>query len=570
MKKIVQLIDQDKYIYPITTSTSIVDTTYNKTLHGNIRNLIVTPLTRGIVTLGEGYFNKTDSGYIVSECASLVPYAGVTINIKLPKDMSIQIIYGRMINQPTDNTSHSQDFESNILKDGDTFTFPEVWSWSRETWKSYGDLYRVKFMGNNINIPYILDCLNNGSISLTYENPYGNIIDNNADIEHYIRSIQVKSVNNYTIKYLPTFAHASDFHSDMVRLQNYLDYCDYLGLKVAVITGDFCSQTTSDGFSNYLEQFENHKVIPIICTGNHDKTTCYGKTNVPKYNEFFQKVATKYNYQVSDLSKDYYYLDVNIEDQNIRFIALDQYEVRTYGYNISEAQTRWFIDTLNSTPAGYKIFVLMHQKEVPVVKEINEITKVPKPNGQPPEIVIHNTTKIGNGTFYEETMAYDDSAKTEANKQRGDVLLHIIKLFQSKSKNTTPIKVTQPKNGESFTLGAEEIDFTSAQEEFVAFMSGHTHRDTIGINGENAESGEIIDNYLRGTTHTYQLHLNISANSTARYNLRDLPTNMGKSHKSDLFNIYSIEDNNINVVRVGASVSHESKVRLIDKIPYKQ
>ena len=557
MKKIVQLIDQDKYIYPITTSTSIVDTTYNKTLHGNIRNLIVTPLTRGIVTLGEGYFNKTDSGYIVSECVSLVPYAGVTINIKLPKDMSIQIIYGRMINQPTDNTSHSQDFESNILKDGDTFTFPEVWSWSRETWKSYGDLYRVKFMGNNINIPYILDCLNNGSISLTYENPYGNIIDNNADIEHYIRSIQVKSVNNYTIKYLPTFAHASDFHSDMVRLQNYLDYCDYLGLKVAVITGDFCSQTTSDGFSNYLEQFENHKVIPIICTGNHDKTTCYGKTNVPKYNEFFQKVATKYNYQVSDLSKDYYYLDVNIEDQNIRFIALDQYEVRTYGYNISEAQTRWFIDTLNSTPAGYKIFVLIHQKEVPVVKEINEITTVPKPNGQPPEIVIHNTTKIGNGTFYEETMAYDDSAKTEANKQRGDVLLHIIKLFQSKSKNTTPIKVTQPQNGESFTLGAEEIDFTSAQAEFVAFMSGHTHRDTIGIN-------EYSDSSV------YQLHLNISANSTARYNLRDLPTNMGKSHKSDLFNIYSIEDNNINVVRVGASVSHESKVRLIDKIPYKQ
>ena len=557
MKKIVQLIDQDKYIYPITTSTSIVDTTYNKTLHGNIRNLIVTPLTRGIVTLGEGYFNKTDSGYIVSECVSLVPYAGVTINIKLPKDMSIQIIYGRMINQPTDNTSHSQDFESNILKDGDTFTFPEVWSWSRETWKSYGDLYRVKFMGNNINIPYILNCLNNGSISLTYENPYGNIIDNNADIEHYIRSIQVKSVNNYTIKYLPTFAHASDFHSDMVRLQNYLDYCDYLGLKVAVITGDFCSQTTSDGFSNYLEQFENHKVIPIICTGNHDKTTCYGKTNVPKYNEFFQKVATKYNYQVSDLSKDYYYLDVNIEDQNIRFIALDQYEVRTYGYNISEAQTRWFIDTLNSTPAGYKIFVLMHQKEVPVVKEINEITKVvPKP-GDPPEIVIHNTTKIGNGTFYEETMAYDDSAKTEANKQRGDVLLHIIKLFQSKSKNTTPIKVTQPQNGESFTLGVEEIDFTSAQAEFVAFMSGHTHRDTIGIN-------EYSDSSV------YQLHLNISANSTARYNLRDLPTNMGKSHKSDLFNIYSIEDNNINVVRVGASVSHESKVRLIDKIPYKQ
>ena len=557
MKKIVQLIDQDKYIYPITTSTSIVDTTYNKTLHGNIRNLIVTPLTRGIVTLGEGYFNKTDSGYIVSECVSLVPYAGVTINIKLPKDMSIQIIYGRMINQPTDNTSHSQDFESNILKDGDTFTFPEVWSWSTETWKSYGDLYRVKFMGNNINIPYILDCLNNGSISLTYENPYGNIIDNNADIEHYIRSIQVKSVNNYTIKYLPTFAHASDFHSDMVRLQNYLDYCDYLGLKVAVITGDFCSQTTSDGFSNYLEQFENHKVIPIICTGNHDKTTCYGKTNVPKYNEFFQKVATKYNYQVSDLSKDYYYLDVNIEDQNIRFIALDQYEVRTYGYNISEAQTRWFIDTLNSTPAGYKIFVLIHQKEVPVVKEINEITTVPKPNGQPPEITIHNTTKIGNGTFYEETMAYDDSAKTEANKQSGDVILKIIKLFQSKSKNTTPIKVTQPQNGESFTLGAEEIDFTSAQAEFVAFMSGHTHRDTIGIN-------EYSDSSV------YQLHLNISANSTARYNLRDLPTNMGKSHKSDLFNIYSIEDNNINVVRVGASVSHESKVRLIDKIPYKQ
>ena len=532
MKKIVQLIDQDKYIYPITTSTSIVDTTYNKTLHGNIRNLIVTPLTRGIVTLGEGYFNKTDSGYIVSECASLVPYAGVTINIKLPKDMSIQIIYGRMINQPTDNTSHSQDFESNILKDGDTFTFPEVWSWSTETWKSYGDLYRVKFMGNNINIPYILDCLNNGSISLTYENPYGNIIDNNADIEHYIRSIQVKSINNYTIKYLPTFAHASDFHSDIVRLQNYLDYCDYLGLKVAVITGDFCSQTTSDGFSNYLEQFENHKVIPIICTGNHDKTTCYGKANVPKYNEFFQKVATKYNYQVSDLSKDYYYLDVNIEDQNIRFIALDQYEVRTYGYNISEAQTRWFINTLNSTPAGYKIFVLMHQKEVPIVK-------------------------LAQKTFYEETMAYDDSAKTEANKQSGDVILKIIKLFQSKSKNTTPIKVTQPQNGESFTLGAEEINFTSAQAEFVAFMSGHTHRDTIGIN-------EYSDSSV------YQLHLNISANSTARYNLRDLPTNMGKSHKSDLFNIYSIEDNNINVVRVGASVSHESKVRLIDKIPYKQ
>ena len=59
-------------------------------------------------------------------------------------------------------------------------------------------------------------------------------------------------------------------------------------------------------------------------------------------------------------------------------------------------------------------------------------------------------------------MAYDDSAKTEANKQRGDILLNIIKLFQSKSKNTTPIEVTQSQNGESFTLGAEEIDFTLA------------------------------------------------------------------------------------------------------------
>ena len=51
-------------------TNAIIPTTYNKTLHGNIRNLIVTPLTRGIVTLGEGYFNKTDSGYIVSECAN--------------------------------------------------------------------------------------------------------------------------------------------------------------------------------------------------------------------------------------------------------------------------------------------------------------------------------------------------------------------------------------------------------------------------------------------------------------------------------------------------------------------
>ena len=38
------------------------------------------------------------------------------------------------------------------------------------------------------------------------------------------------------------------------------------------------------------------------------------KTVLNVYNEFFQKVATKYNYQVSDLSKDYYYLDTNIED----------------------------------------------------------------------------------------------------------------------------------------------------------------------------------------------------------------------------------------------------------------
>lgn len=516
MKKIVQITDKEDLIYPITTTDSISQDTYGKNLYEPIRHLIVTPLIKGRISIGTAQLSYDNDSDIISECAMVVPYAGVTINIRLPKGIQIKFIYGKFASQPSDNTAHSQDEESETLVDGSQFTFDEEY-----------DLYRVMFLGTK-DIKYIEQCLKDGSISLTYTNSYGDIINNNKYNEQFVHSIMVQSVNNYTIKYLPTFAHASDFHCDVIRLQNFLDYCDYLKLKVAVITGDFCAQITSDGFSYALEQFNKHNVIPIICPGNHDKATGYNSTTVPKYDTFFKEVAKKYNYNTN--GGHYYYLDVTLESQPVRFISLDQYETNSYGYNVSQKQTLWLIETLKNTPANYKVFIAMHQKEVQIVKDIES------------------------GNFYEETMAYDDSAYTDSGLQRGNILFNIVKLYQKKAKNTTNLTVSQPKNGDSFTINSGAIDFTNTNGQFVAFLSGHTHRDTIGINKADDD--------------TRQLHLNISCDNTSRYNLRDLPVNKGKSHNSDLFNIYSIDNSYVYIARVGSFVSHETNERLHTRINY--
>lgn len=506
----IQLNIKGEVCFPQTTRDNVFYSSPKINKLSHIKHLHVTPLVNGVITKSNGHFEKTPNGNVCSESVMVLPYSEVTVKILMPEDLKLKFFYGTNITLPSDNNSYSQQYESVELSDGDSFTFSNI----------NGNnicMYRAMFYYSNktVDANVIDEMINNGDIQITYHNPYGTIIDRNYEQEKYIHAASIKMNTSTSVKSLPMFTHASDFHGDVYRLQNFLDYNDYLGCKYAVITGDFCAQTSHDDWSYFLEQSLNHNVIPLICPGNHDITN--GGQNARFKTDVTSVLANKYNYNISG-NVNYYYYDAT--DIKIRFIAIDQYEVSSYGYNISSTQASWVINTLKSTPSNYGVVILMHQMEVPINK-VNE-----------------------SDVFFEVDMAYDDSALHDG-LQTGNLLTNIVDAFISKSSKT--ISVTQSKGGTSYSVTADFSTLNSGVC-FIAFASGHTHRDRVGYNSN--------------ATNT-QLHMNISSTCAILPLQRDLPTNGGHGASQDVFNVCTVDNDTktINIVRVGASVTHSLKYR---------
>ena len=495
---------------------------YTSKINSRICNLPILPLTYGLINTSNGHLIKKDSGDIVSECVTTIPIEGMTVNIKLPEKWSVVFYYGTMSLYNNDNLSAAQSQESEILTNGDTFTFE----------KGY-DTYRILFTSeDSISVEGVEEALKNGTAALTYENPYGTIIERNYDNEKLVKSIQLKNTTGTKMEYLPTFAHASDFHGDATGLKECLDYCDYLEISNLVITGDICANLTWDGWSYALEEFKKHKVIPIVCAGNHDFTNGYDTGHPDYYTEFSSKLSEMYNF-VHDSNNPkscYYYYDA--DDIKVRFIVLNQYETPSYGYSISEKQAKWFVETLKTVNEGYGIVVVMHQMEVP----INKVD--------------------GSDMFFEDKMQYDDSALHD-KLQTGNLLTKTIELYINQDQGSISVydrPGTQLKKNYDLSVDFSYID--NENKPFICFCSAHTHRDRIGYNSQ---------------TTTTQLNMNISSSCACHTLLRDIPQDGGKGASRNVINICSIDKSTdtMNIVRIGANYNHNMEPRKQMSIKYK-
>lgn len=501
MANIIRLKDNDdKEAYPIGVH---LGSNYKGNVNGVWRELALLPLINGVVNPTTSHFVPQDNAPVCSD-VMIIPEYPITLHVKLPDNLRMNMYSGYRVNLPNDTDSYSCENVTQGISNGASFTFPE----------SQGQpcMYRAEFYYSDGTYPSFDDIENlirNGEIKITYFSKSDNVFSRNYEQEKLIRGISMKSTSSTSSIRRHIFAHASDLHGDIYRLRNFLDFCSaFNGYITPIITGDIVAQITHDGFNWALYEIDNYGGKWALTTGNHD--VCYGgdfKIFHTILNSYLEGRGVTLPSSIVNNSASYYSITID----NTVIICIDQYDnLARSGYNISQTQAQWIIDTLKNVPSGNNILIAMHQMEVP----INPIE--------------------GNTEFFEQTMKYDDSAKTE-NLQTGDLLTKLIDAFIGRT-TTGNISVTN-RNGSSYTISA---DFSTAKGTFVAFMSGHTHRDRIGYN--------------TGTTHK-QLHMNISCAVAGYVYQRDLPTNGGVGASQDVFNVFAINNdtNEVEIVRVGAT-----------------
>ena len=512
MAKIIRLKGNDgKEAYSIGMH---LGSNYNGNVNGVWRELALLPLRNGEVNSSNGHFTPKDNAPVSSD-VMVIPEYPITLHVKLPDNLRMNMYSGYRINLPNDTDSHSCENAVTSIANGASFTFPTGPA-GEDGYPAQPCMYRAEFYyGSNYNTyPSYNDIENlikNGEIKIMYFSKSGDVFSRNYEQEKLIRGISMKSTSSTSSTRRHIFAHASDFHGDVYRMRNFLDFCgafNHNGYITPIITGDTVAQTTHDGCAWAFKELYNYGGKWALTTGNHD-VCCGGdfKTFHVNLNAWLKRIGVTLPSGIVNNSASYYSITID----NTVIICIDQYDnLARPGYNISQTQAQWIIDTLKNVPSGNNILIAMHQMEVP----IDPIT--------------------GNTEFFEQTMKYDDSAKTE-RLQTGDLLTKLIDAFIGRT-TTGNISVTN-LNGSSYTISA---DFSTAKGTFVAFLSGHTHRDRIGYN--------------TGTTHK-QLHMNISCACAGYAYQRDLPNNGGLGASQDVFNVFAINNdtNEVEIVRVGAT-----------------
>lgn len=358
----------------------------------------------------------------------------------------------------------------------------------------------------------------------------GDIILRNEENEKYVKSVMRNFVSgasyNGSLTKLPIFAHSSDIHGDMWRLQSMMRYCDYLGVDALLLSGDMVASTPSDSNQYVLDVSAGYETPLVPCMGNHDAN---GLSTAQAQSALMKDLIDNVGGVYAETYPTYFYKDFT--DKSIRVISLNFYETDHSGHNCNFTQTQcdWFINALATTPADYGVLVMFHAPE-------NTIDRVQ-----------------GNDDFYQDINNYWETHPGVT----GNPILNIVDAFIGKTSAT--ISYTSKSVNISTTA-----DFTALNSgvEFIAYVNGHEHIDMVG--------------YLHGTTHR-QLNLNVCCGvaiygTTYKYlaNNSDLPRGDSGSTQ-DAFNVYSIDRTNktVRIAKVGSNVSgYDLQERKYMVIPY--
>ena len=471
--------------------------------------------------------SDTNASYRVSMASNIViPREGVKLTFHLPAGYGVGVRSGNESGNLSNNNYWYFDGNSLTLS---TSSHYMRMCFARAT--SVSDSATT----TTISAQDVAEKIASGEIAVTMDYEEG-IVERNKETEKYVKSVMRNFVsgasNNGSLNKLPIFAHTSDVHGDATRFKSFADYCDFLKVDAALISGDTTATSPSDGMQYINDIADEHSSMFLLCMGNHDSRNL---ASVQAQNEQIVGYLMTKNSVTTNPNETYpTYFYKDFSSKNIRVIALNLYEGAHSSSNIdkcifTQTQCEWFISALASTPANYGVLVMFHS-----------------PEGRPSKDSDH-------AAFYQEILNWTGyhSGLT------GDVFRTIIDAFIGK----TSASITYTSAGSSITVSA---DFTSVNSgvEFIAYVNGHLHTDEIG--------------YISGATHM-QLNLNVCCGvavygSSYAYlaNNSDMPRSCTGATQ-DCFNIYAIDRSakTVRVAKVGSNVSgYDLSERKYMVIPY--
>lgn len=126
--------------------------------------------------------------------------------------------------------------------------------------------------------------------------------------------------------------------------------------------GDFTDGMTSKKVTSYyvckmLEDLQQNQVPVYITPGNHDSN--YFRGNKQRFSMDEQK-------ELFGMEQECYYRD--FQKQKIRCLFLTSYDANVpVRYGFSDEAVEWVRDTLDKTPAGYKVLVFSHEAPLDIL-----------------------------------------------------------------------------------------------------------------------------------------------------------------------------------------------------------
>lgn len=318
-------------------------------------------------------------------------------------------------------------------------------------------------------------------------------------------------------------AHITDIHCDTLRYKNFREFIDNVeGINAAVMTGDIVIDPTSTQFASITGVSGEKEVL--MCVGNHDKGAASSGT-VPTNESIYTLMGMNTN-----TGKLYYYKDYTATEPvkngvvyKIRMIFLNQYDIDGVTGSLinnyttySQEQIDWLISTLQDAKTnGYAVMVCLHTQDRNMGCAVN-------------------TKK-----FYDRV--YDASGKAGAGPD--PIIEDIVNAF--KTGGTLTKDYTWDNISRTVSVNAS---FSGAGT-FIAYLSGHLHRDCIAYSANYPDQLYLGGNcgccYARGY-----------ANRPYGTEMSALPRVEGEKSE-DCFNVYGInmEAHLICVVRIGATIN---------------
>lgn len=460
---------------------------------------------------------------LVMKNSLALPHAGKTkLTVRINRAYKILMRVG--------TTPYDLDTNLYFYNDGDTIPVPAT-----------ANYYRVAIAKQDHGADISMDELATANLHIYYERSDSDFAPFDAAANAAMLYAPSGS-SNMCYRSLPLFVHTSDVHGDYERVRRFNQFAERIGATMACITGDMVGyniNTDSNHFEWLHDIIKKSGVQYGICVGNHDShvgkgSGSYTMADADLYPLFYEPIKTELGNETEEL---WYVKDLTSE--KLRIISLDLYQaggVWTYTY-FTEEQLTWLCTTLASTPQDYGVIILMHAQQRTVVKD-NDHAK-----------------------FYQTLRKGESPEHYNAVDNDGDPIGDIVNAFI----NGTTISATYTQNSGAETLTVS-ADFTSLATgvEFICYMTGHFHQDTIGYNTRpEGDPKQLILNVTCGCS-MYGM-----GNYKYLADCSDIPRNP-KDATQDAFNVYGIDRANkaIRVARVGSTINYEYAMRDYMIIPY--